>query len=435
MEGGFVTILNMSIAASWVILAILAVRLALARAPKKFSYWLWIAAGFRLCCPVGVKLPFSLFNLLRTDDMTFVPADLGMMAEPQVSTGSLAADSLINPLLPAATPQYSANPMQIWLFAGAIIWIAGAAAILLYGVISYGLTAYRMRTAVKLEGNVWQSDRVRSPFVMGIWKPRIFVPFGLNDETMRYVLAHERFHIRHGDHAVRLFSYGLLALHWFNPLCWLAYRLMGWDMELRCDEAVLASGESRTAYSETLLALAANSRRFMPGLSGFGETGVRARIKNALRWREPKRWVNAAAAVAVVAVVTACASDPAVEALETLDSCFVHIEGRSFTAQAAKDFNFDYDKLPDLIVDGEGTLVINVSVSGDTLTVGEDYYQALGTNGTTIKRETFTLNRDDDGLFRLPVKRRGTSSEDEYAVYYIVGDDGKYSVRVLFPAS
>ena len=163
------------------------------------------------------------------------------------------------------------------------------AALLLYGIISYLNLRRRLRGAVRAENGVFETDSVRAPFILGLFSPTIYLPPGLEGEPLRYVLAHERFHIRHADHAVKLFGFLLLCVHWFNPLVWLAFYLMSRDMEMRCDEAVLSAESGITKpYSMALLSFASARRFPSPSPLCFGETGVRERIKNVLRWKKPK---------------------------------------------------------------------------------------------------------------------------------------------------
>lgn len=315
MEQIFLCVLNMSISAGYVILAVLLARLLLRRAPKKYSYALWLVVAFRLCCLVSFRSGFSLFRLVFFDTgatLQFVPMDIGMMPQPEVNVGIGSANAIINSALPAATPQYSANPMQIWLIIAALVWCAGIAVMLLWFLLRHGILYFRLRTATRLVGNVFESERVDAPFAMGLFCPRIYLPYGLDAETQRHVLAHERYHLRHGDHILRQLAFLILSLHWFNPLCWLAYVLMGRDMELRCDEGVLAGGDHDPAdYSAALLRFAAPRRFPAPGPLTFGEPAASQRIRNALRWHKPKRWVTVLAVAAVVAVVLGCAANPA----------------------------------------------------------------------------------------------------------------------------
>lgn len=317
MEALFLRVLNMSLTGSYVILAIVLARWLLKKAPKKYAYGLWAAAAFRLVCPVSVSAAFSLLGALHVPveqhAVTYVPQNVGLAARPTVLLGGVMLP------LPAATPQTSANPMQIWIFCGTVLWCLGMAAMLIYAVVSVLHLRRRLRTAVRLEENVYQSETVCSPFLLGLVRPRIYIPYGLDGQTLDYVLTHERYHLRRKDHWVKAAAYLILTIHWFNPLVWLAFFLMGKDMEMRCDEWVLAgTGHSAKAYSMTLLSFAANRRFPSPSPLAFGEGSVKARIKNALRWKKPGRWVQLLALVFCLTVAAACAANPAGEGKITL---------------------------------------------------------------------------------------------------------------------
>lgn len=331
MERFFLQIVNMSITASWIILAVLVLRLLLRRAPKKYSYALWSVVAFRLCCPISFKAAFSLLGLLNfggksstqganlpltqagvqpSGAMVYVPSDIGLAPQPEVHLGSEVISEAVSGSLPAATPMYSANPMQIWLGIAAILWCIGMVSLVVYTIVSWLLLKRRLRTATLLEGNIWQSERVGSPFILGIVRPKIYIPYHLDEGTLRYVLEHERYHLKHGDHLIKLLGFLLLTVHWFNPLCWLAFWLMGKDMEMRCDEAVLQKDGGAKPYGTALLSFAANRRFPLAGPLAFGESGVKSRIKNILRWKRPRLWVSVAAIALCLAALLACAANP-----------------------------------------------------------------------------------------------------------------------------
>ena len=324
MEAVFLRVLNMSLSAAVVIVAVLLVRLALLRAPKKWRYALWLVVGFRLLCPVSIGAPFSVLRLTAqpavtesaagASEIAYIPQDIGYMAQPRVFVGTPFVSELISRELPAPQMTDSANPLQIWIAVGTALWCAGMAALLLYGIVSYLRLRRRLTGAVLLEKGVRETDAVRAPFILGLFSPVVYLPAGLEGETLRYVLAHERFHIRRGDHAVKVLAFALLTLHWFNPLVWLAFALMCRDMEMRCDEAVLARESGVTKpYSMALLSFAAPRRFPSPSPLCFGETGVKERIKNVLRWKKPKVWVTVCAALLCACAVAACAVNPGKE--------------------------------------------------------------------------------------------------------------------------
>ena len=322
----FLTVLNMSVTGALVICVVLLLRLALRRAPKQYSYWLWSAAGFRLLCPVSWRSVFSIFSLapassvaVETLDsaapvssMASIPADIGMMAQPKVTLPVPQLSEAVNRVLPAADPFSSVNPVQLMVYIGALVWLAGAAAMLIWGAVSYVRLVRRLRTAVRMSDGVWQSEAVGSPFLLGFLRPRIYLPYGLEGARLDYVLAHERFHIARRDYLVKLLAFLLLCVHWFNPLVWLAFSRMGRDMEMRCDEAVLGrTAAKRRDYSETLLSFAVGGRFPSPGPLAFGESGVKARIRNALKWRKPRTWVTVTALLLAAAGIVACTANPA----------------------------------------------------------------------------------------------------------------------------
>ena len=327
MEAVFLKILNMSLSAALVIVVVLLARLLLRRAPGKWRYLLWIVVAFRLLCPVSISAPFSILRLTAqpavtqtsagSSEIAYIPQNIGMMAQPRVYVGTPFVSEVISQSLPAPTPEDSANPLQIWIAVGTVLWCAGMTALLLYGIISYLRLRHRLTGAVRVENGVCETDAVRAPFILGLLRPVIYLPVGLEGETLRYVLAHERFHIRHGDHAVKLLAFLLLTVHWFNPLVWLAFALMCRDMEMRCDEAVLSEESGVTKpYSMALLSFATERRFPSPSPLCFGETSVKERIKNVLRWKRPKTWVTVAAALLCVVAVAACAVNPGREKTE-----------------------------------------------------------------------------------------------------------------------
>ena len=398
METVFLKILNMSLTASYVILAVVLVRFILKKAPKKYAYALWSVVGFRLCCPVSFQSVFSLFKLKPFDmtaaqhasagaALTYVPEEIGMMAQPEITVGIPSANALLYGSLPAATPQYSANPMQIIVYIAGVIWCVGIGLLLVYSLASLILLHIRLRKAVRLETGVYQSETVCSPFVLGLLHPRIYLPYGLDEKTLGYVLAHERYHIRHFDHLVKLFAFILLCLHWFNPLCWLAFILMSRDMEMRCDEWVLDSqGSACKAYTTALLSFASNRRFPVPGPLAFGESGVRIRVKNALRWKKPKLWLTAAALALCVAVVAACAANPDVQYQTASPFGSAYQVDEIVFDSPRYSFTYTPETAPQYILLEDGSLFSGIS-AGEAET-GEHEWTALGSV------EEFELTKD-----------------------------------------
>lgn len=313
--GVFQQVVSMSLTASLVILAICGARLLLRQAPKKFSYWLWAGAAFRLVCPFSFPAAFSLLALAPAaqtvaetgplTEVSYLPG-AGLPAAPGVG----AADAV----LPQAAG--AGQALGLWEVLG-LVWLLGAAALLIGALVAYLRVKGQVATAVKFAHNVYECGAFRSPFVLGFFRPKIYIPFGLEPRQREHVLCHESAHIQRRDYLVKPLGFLLLAIHWFNPLVWLAFHLMSRDMEMSCDEKVLSQlgEEARREYSLSLLSIGSRRRFPAPNPLAFGETGVKERVVNVMKFRRAKRWVTVAAAVAVVAVTAACAANPAGESL------------------------------------------------------------------------------------------------------------------------
>lgn len=312
LEQGFITVLNMSITGSYITTAIILIRLLLKKAPKIFSYCLWAVAGLRLLCPFSFSSVLSIFNLFSAPQQSsagsatsysYVPQNIATMQIPEIETGISAADTLINPVLPTAQITASVNPMQIITAASSVIWIIGIAAMAAYGIISLVKIKNQVRFATKLEGNIFECDKIRSPFVLGFFSPKIYLPFGMTETQKEYVILHEKNHIRRFDHITKLISFAVLMLHWFNPLVWVGYNLMVHDMEMSCDESVLRKlgADAKKAYSFTLVNIGANQKLAFGAPLSFGENGVKKRVVNILNFKKPK--VIAIIACALVCVI------------------------------------------------------------------------------------------------------------------------------------
>jgi beta-lactamase regulating signal transducer with metallopeptidase domain len=295
----FPKIINMSIMASVVIIAVIAARLLLRRVPKLFSYALWAVVLFNLLCPIRIEAPVSLMpDNIPTATMS-VPSYVPEY--PEIRQGQTVDEwkAEISRIPEENLPKHLNITMEMLV---SYLWLAGVAAMLLYAVISYILLRRKLRFATRREENIYETDRIRSPFVLGFIHPTIYLPVGLSDNDLGYILRHERTHIKRRDYLIKPLAFFALALHWFNPLVWLAYLLMNKDMELSCDERVLKEmgGDIKETYSNALLSLATGKR--LVGLSplAFGEGDTKARIKNVLNFKKPSRWIAAVAAVLVI---------------------------------------------------------------------------------------------------------------------------------------
>lgn len=305
--------LNMSIAAGWLILAVIALRLLLRRAPKRFRLLLWAVVGLRLALPWSIESALSLIPSAQT-----LPEGIMLELAPVLDTGISALNGAINPGFTAAfTPELgaSANPLQVLLPIAAALWMLGAAAMLLWALVSWLRLRKRVREAVRLEENVYECE-IASPFVLGLFRPRICLPFSLENGERELVLAHERAHITAGDHIIKPLGWLLLAAHWYNPLVWLAYALFCRDIELACDERVVRglSLSDRADYSQALLDLSRPRGGVRACPLAFGESSVKGRVKSVLSYKKPAFWLVLLAVVVCVGAAVCFLTDPKEEA-------------------------------------------------------------------------------------------------------------------------
>jgi beta-lactamase regulating signal transducer with metallopeptidase domain len=292
------------------------VRLPLRRAPKIFTYVLWAAVLFRLVCPFTFTSAISALRWTHTsyvDRVEYLSQDVVPVPAPIIDTGADSIDTSVTASLPPATPTASVYPMQVWRAVASLVWLAGAAFLLVHGVISYARTRAKLATATRVDGNVFETDAVSTAFVCGFVRPRIYVPANVSDADLPYILEHERTHIRRWDYLVKPLAYLALVAHWFNPLMWVAFNLMSRDMEMACDESVLAKTgiAAKRGYSTSLLAVSMKQPRLIPvSPLAFGESHLKARVKNVLNYKKPALWIVLVAVVAVALVVTALVTNP-----------------------------------------------------------------------------------------------------------------------------
>ena len=306
MSGIFLKLLNLSISASWLVLVVLALRLVLKRAPKWVNVLLWGMVALRLMVPFSIESALSLIpsaETLSPETVRFDPA-------PTITSGVELIDNAVNPSLResfAAAPLASVNPLYVWTYLAGWVWLIGLAAMLLYALVSYLRLRRRVSASIRLWENIYVCDEVASPFILGIVRPRIYLPSALDEAQRGSVLSHERAHLARHDHWWKPLGFALLAVYWFNPLLWLAYTLLCRDIELACDERVLRGMDAGQVkdYSSALLACSVPRRMLAACPLAFGEVGVGARVKNALRYKKPAFWV-VAASVAVCVVVAVC---------------------------------------------------------------------------------------------------------------------------------
>ena len=312
----FMEILDMSLQASAVILAVILIRLLLKSAPKIFSYALWSVVLLRLLCPISIEAPISLVPHMESvsadytlQDQPISFFDAGMAAYEAVGdalNGGLGVQHIhTNEIGESGLPKtVTASWGEVWILFGQYVWLIGIAGLLLYSAATYLKLRKRLIGAAHLGENIYLADHIDSPFVLGVLRPKIYLPSALGEAERGYIIAHEQQHIQRLDHIVKLIAYVALALHWFNPLVWVSYYLFCKDMEMSCDESVIRKlgGDIRADYSASLLNLATGRRILAVTPLAFGEGDPKSRIKNLAKWKKPLPWVIA---VSVLICLTA----------------------------------------------------------------------------------------------------------------------------------
>ncbi len=302
--------LNMGIAASWLILAVVVLRFVLKKAPKRFRLMLWAIVGLRLVLPWSFKSALSLIPSAET-----LPQGIMLERTPELNTGITALNNAINPgFTQAFMPETasSANPLQVLLPLASALWLAVSVLMLLWALLSYMRLRHSVAEAVRVEGNVYECEKVASPFVLGLFRPRIYLPLGLSDGARVQVLAHEQAHIARGDHVIKPLGWLILSAHWYNPLVWLAYALFCRDIELACDERVIRSmpAAGRADYSQALLDLSRPRHSVGACPLAFGEASVKGRVKSVLSYKKPAFWLVVLAIVVCIGAAVCFLTDP-----------------------------------------------------------------------------------------------------------------------------
>ena len=310
MDDVFLKLVNLSISASWLILAVLVLRVVLKKAPKWVMPLLWGVVALRLVCLFSIESALSLIPSAET-----IPSEIVTETREPVLYEQATLDIVTNPTLPSAAEVpvgVSRQQAQVDFNIYSVLWFAGMAALLVHALVSAGKLKRKLATAILLRDNIYESEFVDSPFVFGVVKPNIYLPMHMDEGTAAYVIAHERAHLARRDHWWKVLGYLVLALHWFNPLVWVAYILFCRDIELACDEKVVKGldGAARADYSQALLSCAAPKRAVAACPLAFGEGNIKTRVKSALHYKKPAFWVAAAAVLAVVIVAVCFLTNP-----------------------------------------------------------------------------------------------------------------------------
>lgn len=388
MEAVFVQVVNLSIAASWLVLVVMVLRVVFRRAPKWIFCLLWGLMALRLVCPFSIESALSLIPSAHT-----LPPEIIYTATPQIDSGIELIDRAVNPILAhTMTPQglTSANPTQIWSFLLSRAWVLGIAVMALYALISCLLLKSRVGTATLLRENIWQSEGVDTPFVLGLFRPVIYLPYRIGAKDLEYVIAHEQAHIRRRDHWWKPLGFALLSVYWFHPLLWAAYVLLCRDIEGACDETVIRGmeKEGRQGYSTALLHCSIRRRSLAACPLAFGEVGVKERVKAVMGYKKPTFWIIAAALAACAMAAVCFLTDPHPYSAE------IQVDGRIYVQQegtvaALPDGSYELGILVGILHDTQSHPEKDFSgVNLDEKYAGNPLYQS-GTEEDTIYLEDF----------------------------------------------
>lgn len=311
----FIKLLNMSITAGWLILAVLGIRLLFRRIPKWITCLLWGVVAIRLIFPFSIESAFSLLPSAEPIRTSTMVEGERMPYVPSVDSHIGVVEDTVNPLL-AETFAYqeteSVAPLQIATGIAGSVWLCGMVVLLIFALVSMTKLRLCVRESVRYRENIYICDAVKSPFILGIIRPRIFLSSSLSEEEIEYIIAHESAHLKRKDHLWKPFGYLLLCIYWFNPLCWVAYMMLCRDIELACDEKVIRdmSFADKKEYSRVLLSCATQRRLVMVCPLAFGEVGVKDRVKSVLNYKKPSFWIVLISMVACVAVAVCFLTEP-----------------------------------------------------------------------------------------------------------------------------
>ena len=311
MAAVFLKLLNLSISASWLVLAVLVLRLISKRSPKWVNVLLWCIVALRLVLPFSIESALSLIPSAETVS----PAAVQFDPAPTITSGVSVIDNAVNPSLSehfAAVPTASVNPLYVWAYLAGWVWLIGLGAMLLYALVSYLRLRRRVSVSLPVQDHIYLCDAISSPFILGVVKPHIYLPSGLDEVQRQNVLAHEQAHLARRDHWWKPLGFALLAVYWFNPVLWLAYTLLCRDIELACDERVIRTMDESAVktYSTVLLACSMPRKAAITCPLAFGEVGVKERVRNALHYKKPAFWVVAASVTVCVVVAVCFLTDP-----------------------------------------------------------------------------------------------------------------------------
>lgn len=443
MNNIFESVINMSLTGSVVIMIVILARLLMRGIPRKYSYALWSVVGFRLCCPFGINSVFSIFNLNPIQspaDIAKPDGTMNYIHAPITADGfhqAVQHDTNIIGAADSVTSIPVSSPVWIW------IWLIGTGLMLFFAFAGYIKTKHMLSNSAKHYDNIYLSDRISSPFILGIIKPKIYIPYGI-DEHFEYVIAHEKYHLKRRDHIIKFFAFLILGVHWFNPLCWISFSLMTRDMEMSCDEKVLSENNGiKKKYSSALLSFAVKNSFPSPSPLCFGEGSVKSRIKNILKYKKPKMIISVISVIFVLSVIAGCLLNPEIQ-----NSISNNAITNSSLSNTEKIQNNIYQcgktiavspTLSSITIDGNN-IYPKIIINGNKITVydsddnivfeengkkTDSDYKKIDKNTTEINN-SFFMSEDLNGYFNSDDKIEQLKASD-HTVYYKNGEPFAFS--------
>lgn len=423
MENIFFKLVNMSLTASIVTAVVIILRLILKKAPKRISVALWALVALRLILPFSIESTLSLMP-------SYAVMPEGVVSYERAETNSTSADVITVASPSGNNKEYQTAASNGSLPIEVVIWLGGMAVMLAYALTSYLTIRKRVSESVPLKGNIRLCDRISAPFILGIFRPKIYLPTSMDEADTKYVMAHEKAHLRRGDHIWKPFGFLLLTVYWFNPVMWLAYILLCRDIELACDERVIGElgTESKKPYSDALLNCSAPRRSISACPLAFGETGVKQRIKNVLSYKKPAVWIVAAALVLCIAASVCFLTNPTDGALDAETASYVekqiiaqesptlYHEANDFPVASYKVLkvkkrgatteiymvalyeNYVYNKGLSVISGGSGPMVITAQKTDSGYALKEYWTPSMGADYSKSIKERFPLTLQYDAV-------------------------------------
>lgn len=399
----FLAVLNMSFTASIVIIVVLLARVLLKRAPKIFSYALWAVVLFRLLCPISLTSDISLMNILKVPvaengRIEYLSFDSTDTDTPSITISSpnlnQTADQPANPSLDK-TPTVKTFALPVSGISA--LWICGAAAMLIFNIVQLVRLRRKLIGATPLRKNIYLADHIHTPFVMGLMRPKIYLPSSLSDAEQAYIILHEKHHIHRGDNIIKLFAFIAVCVHWFNPLVWIAFVLAGKDMEMSCDEAVMKQIDKdiRADYSSLLLQFSTGKKVIIGTPLAFGEGDTKERIKNIMRYKKPTFIIIVLALIMCIGLTACLSSNPRSDAEDTnLSEISIEKIDTSAPTEVGVDLAYESD---DFIIFYGSIGLFGYDLNKKEITFAVDFMKAVGIEGSIQGSRGTSVEVSTDG--------------------------------------